>query len=135
MAMAMDDKRTLLVDCDLRRPSQHRLLQIPRDVGFTTVVTGTHRLEDAILPTAVPNLYVLPSGPTPPNPSEVLNSQHSRDLFRRFADEYDIVIVDCPPCAGLGDVQVIATFVDGVVLVASIGETLRPHLHLAMLRE
>lgn len=132
MAMAMDDKRTLLVDCDLRRPSQHRLLQIPRDVGFTTVITGAHKLEDAVLSTPVPNLYILPSGPTPPNPSEVLNSDRSRDLFRQFAEQYDVVIVDCPPCAGLGDVQVIATLVDGVVLVASLGQTLRPHLHLTV---
>ncbi|MDO8586152.1 MAG: polysaccharide biosynthesis tyrosine autokinase [Armatimonadota bacterium] len=132
MAMAMDGKRTLLVDCDLRRPSQHKVFQIPRDVGFTTVVTGQHKLEEAVLPTRVPNLQVLASGPIPPNPAEVLNSQRSRDLFRQFADQYDVVIVDCPPCAGLSDVQVIATLVDGVVLVASVGETLRPHLHLTV---
>lgn len=132
MAMAMDDKRTLLVDCDLRRPSQHKLHQIPRDVGFTTVVTGAHRLEDAVLPTKVPNLFVLPSGPTPPDPSAVLNSDRSRDLFRQFTAQYDVVIVDCPPCAGLSDVQVIATLVDGVLLVGSIGQTLRPHLHLTV---
>ncbi|MHB0999827.1 MAG: GumC family protein [Armatimonadota bacterium] len=132
IAMAMDGKKVLLVDCDLRRPSQHKLFKVKRDKGFTNVVTGACSLEDAILPTDVENLYILPSGPLPPNPSEFLNSQHSRDLLKRIGDSYDMVIVDCPPAVGLSDVQVISTIVDGLLLLVCMDRTLRPHLQITM---
>ena len=73
--MAIDDKRVLIVDCDLHRPSVHNLLNVTRDVGFTNVVLGTHTLEQAIMSTDYPGLDFLPAGTLPPNPSEVLNSR------------------------------------------------------------
>lgn len=132
IAMAMDGKRVLLMDCDLRRPSQHRLFNLVRDKGFTNVVTGTCSLEDAVLATDVENLFLLPSGPLPPNPSEFLNSQLSRDLFERVKGLYDMVIIDCPPSVGLSDVQVVSTIADGVLLLVCMDRTLRPHLQITM---
>ncbi|MBI2841774.1 MAG: polysaccharide biosynthesis tyrosine autokinase [Armatimonadetes bacterium] len=132
MAIAMDGKRVLLVDCDLRRPRLHKILNVSRDVGFSNVVTGAVPLEDAVVSTSVENLYCLPSGPIPPNPAEFLSSEHSRQFFRQVAERYDMVVVDCPPSVGLSDVQVISTLVDGLVMVASMGETLKPHLLLAL---
>lgn len=132
VAMAMDGKKALIVDCDLRRPTLHRKLSVSRDIGFTNVVTGACSLEDAIAPTSIENLYLLPSGPIPPNPTEILNSQRSRQIFSELRDMYDSIIVDCPPCVGLGDVQVVSNLVDGLILLIAMDKTLKPHLHIAM---
>jgi capsular exopolysaccharide synthesis family protein len=132
VAMAMDGKKVLLMDCDLRRPSQHKVFGIPRDVGFSNAVTGACKLSDAIMPTSVENLSIMPSGPIPPNPSEILNSVHSRQLFTDVADRYDLVIVDCPPCTGLSDVQVVSTIADGLLLLVCMDRTLKPALHMTL---
>ncbi|MHB1456520.1 MAG: GumC family protein [Armatimonadota bacterium] len=132
VAMAMDGKRVLLIDCDLRRPSAHRKLAVSRDIGFTNVVTNTCKLEDAIVQTSVENLFLLPAGPIPPNPTEILNSQRSHQIFDEIRDMYDAIIVDCPPCVGLSDVQVLSTLVDGLILLVAMDQTLRPHLQIAM---
>ncbi|MHB1002052.1 MAG: polysaccharide biosynthesis tyrosine autokinase [Armatimonadota bacterium] len=132
VAMAMDGKRVLIMDCDLRRPSVHRKLAVSRDIGFTNVVTGACKLEDAIAPTNIENLSLLPSGPIPPNPTEVLNSHRSREIFQQVSEMYDLVIVDSPPCVGLSDVQVLANLVDGMILLVAMDQTLKPHMHIAM---
>lgn len=132
IAMAMDGKRVLLMDCDLRRPSQHKVFKVSRDIGFTNVLTGVCKVEDAIIKTNVENLWLLPSGPIPPNPSEILNSEHSREFFNSLRDKYDLIIVDCPPCTGLSDVQVVATIADALLLLVCMDRTLKPHLHMAL---
>jgi polysaccharide biosynthesis transport protein len=130
MAMAMDGKRVLLVDCDLRRPSAHKKMNVSRSVGLTNVVTGACSIEEAIVPTSIENVYCMPSGPIPPNPVEILNSSHTREMFQSLTGRFDVVIADCPPCTGLSDVQVLSTYVDGLVLVVSMDQTLRPHLQI-----
>jgi capsular exopolysaccharide synthesis family protein len=103
----------------------HNLLNVMRDVGFTNVLMGTSKLEDAVISTEYEGLSFLPAGTLPPNPSEVLSSQPSRDLFKRLAKSYDIVILDCPPAAQLSDVQVISTIVDGMLLLVAINRTFK----------
>lgn len=132
IAMAMDGKKVLIVDCDMRRPSLHRVFGVSRSVGLTNVVTKKAKVEDAIFKTKIENLSVLPSGPIPPNPPEVLNSTHCRELLRGLTNDYDLVLLDCPPCAGLSDVQVVSTMVDGLLLIVSINQTLKPHLLITM---
>lgn len=129
-AMAMEGKRVLIVDCDLRRPAVHKALNISRNIGFTNVVTGTASLDDAVVSIGVDGLYCLPAGPIPPNPTEFLSSTKSRDLFEKLVGQYDLVIVDCPPTTGLSDMQVISTLVDGIILVVCMDKTLKPHLHI-----
>ncbi len=132
IALAMDGKKVIIVDCDLRRPSVHKWMGKPRDLGFTNVVKGLSTLDEAISTTEIENVSFLASGPLPPNPAEFLNSQHSRQIIRELAERYDLVIIDTPPAAGLSDVQVISTFVDGILMVITMSNTMKHYLQIAM---
>jgi receptor protein-tyrosine kinase len=106
IVMALDGRKVILVDADLRRPSSHKLLGLSNKFGFTSVVAGTRTLEDALQDTTTPNLRVLTSGPTPPNPPEFLNSKAARSLLREIRDMADIVIIDTPPGLVMADAQI-----------------------------
>ncbi len=125
IAYGLDGKRVLLLDMDLRRPAVHKVLGLNRDPGFTNIVTGNLKLEDAIVSTSFENVSALTSGPLQPRPNEFLNSRHAREVLDMAKDLYDVVIVDAPPSAGLSDFQVISTFVDGALLVVSLDETVK----------
>jgi len=128
-AVAMTGRKVLLVDCDLRCPSLHARLGVSNGIGFTDIVTGGVDPEIAIVETKFNNVYCLPSGPLPNDPSELLNSDESREALRKLSDIYDVVILDCPPCAGLSDMQVISTIAHGVLLVVTVDQTLKPSLY------
>jgi capsular exopolysaccharide synthesis family protein len=132
VAMAMNGTKVLIVDCDLRRPSLREGMGVMNNIGFTDLIKGDVTLEEAVFQTRVDNLYCLPAGNLPDNPTEVLDSVESRNLFESLSQYYDVVILDCPPCAGLSDMQVISTIVDGVVLVVSVNQTETPGLHDAL---
>jgi len=132
IAMAMEGKRVLLIDADMRRPSLHKLVGVSNESGLSTLLVGSSSLSEVIRLTNIENVECLPAGPPPPNAAELLNSDASRNLFRSIGNEYDVVVVDCPPSAGLSDVQVISTLVDGVLLVVSIDQTLKPQLDITI---
>ncbi len=132
VVMATSGKNVVLVDGDLHRPSLCRHLRIAADVGVTNVVTGNAALDQAIRPTQVEGLSLLPAGPLPPNPSDILNSQGMKALISDLAGKYDAVVIDCPPIVGLSDVPIIATLVDGILLVISAKETRRRLLKEAL---
>lgn len=117
VAMALDGKRVVVIDCDLRRPSQHTLFHLSNRIGFTSVVAGTTTLAETLQDTAIPRLRVLTSGPIPPNPPELLNSQASQSCLEQVMQQADFVIIDTPPALAISDAQVIATKVDAVLLV------------------
>jgi succinoglycan biosynthesis transport protein ExoP len=123
IAMAQAGQRVALVDCDLRRPRMHRIFGITNDTGVTTALIETGA--PAAHSTLVPNLHVLTSGPLPPNPAELLQSE----AFGRFLDDlkktYDRVIIDSPPIVPVTDAAVLATRLDGVVLVVRAARTKR----------
>jgi len=131
IVMALDGKRVLIVDCDLHRPSIHTLLKAPRGIGLTNVVMNTSTLDEAIVITDYPGLSFLPAGILPPNPSEVLNATPTRELFQQLAEMYDIVILDCPPCLKLSDVQIISTIVDGMLMLVAVKQTFKRGLQHA----
>jgi polysaccharide biosynthesis transport protein len=111
----------LIVDCDLRKPRQHQVFRVSNRVGLVNQLTGTADPEAVILPTEVPNLWVVPSGPTPPNPSELLASARMRDWLDAMRERFDYVIVDTPPALAVTDATLVGVLADGVVL------TLRSH--------
>ncbi len=115
-------KRVLLVDMDLRRPAIERYLGIKKKKGLTELLIN----EDMdIEPIVVEGLHVIPSGKLPPNPSELLDSNRTRELLNKWKKQYDIVILDSPPIMTVSDSRILATEVEETLLVASYGETNR----------
>jgi capsular exopolysaccharide synthesis family protein len=103
----------------LRHPTLHRHFGLSKDVGFTNVVAGEMTVEDALLDGGVPNLRVLLSGPPPPNPPELLNSRAGRAVVQRLRELSDFLVVDTPPATIMTDAHVVASMVDGVVVVVA----------------
>lgn len=129
IATAMLEKKVLVVDCDLRCPSLHKHMKLDNDIGLSSIATGVVSAEMAVRATEIGNVFCITSGPLPPNPAELLASQTCRDSLQALRNDYDLVILDCPPCAGLGDIQVISGYVDGVLLVVTVGQSLRESLY------
>ena len=108
---------TLIVDADLRRPVQHELFDIANKRGLTNYLTTDMQLEEVIVPTAVENLSVLPSGVLPSDAVGILNSQRMSDMIAELKLRYDIVFFDSPPMLGVSDASVIASEVDQTIIV------------------
>ncbi len=125
MVMAQNGRRVLLVDADLRRSHLHRVLGVPNLTGLTSLLLNEVDLQGCIVETDIPNLYVLPSGPAPPNPSELLGSQRMAQLIERLRSFADVVLFDVPPVLACADAMVLATKTDGVVLVIDSHSTRR----------
>ncbi len=126
ISFAREGKRVLLIDCDLRRPAQHRNFPlVSNHVGLTDVLTGKSSFDDAVQETTVPNLVLLTSGPTPADPARLVESLRLRQLLLDFRKQYDVVIVDTPPCLVVNDSIVIGRAVDGMILVVESGSTSR----------
>jgi len=110
--------KVLIVDCDMRRPRCHRSTGVENKPGFVRCLTGHVELADAILPVpGVPNLSVIPCGPIPPNPAEVLSAPLTVDLLRRLRSQFEYVLLDSPPLLTVSDSRILATLTDAVVLV------------------
>src|SRR5215469_5574855 len=132
IVLAQRGSRVLLVDADLRRPGLERMLGLRPKGGLSTLISGVEKAEDVIHPfTDVPNLWVLPSGPIPPQPAELLGSDVMRNHISRWRDEFDHVVIDSPPCLSVTDAVVLSTSVDRILLVARYGQTSKPALRRA----
>ena len=117
ISLAQLGQRVLLVDGDLRRPSIHKAFQIDPGPGLVSYLTGHRGWASVVLPTAVAGLDVLPCGPVPPNPAELLFSEHARTMLREAAERYQMVILDSAPLLNVADSRVLSVMVDGVVIV------------------
>jgi len=125
VTMAQSGGRVLIVDTDMRRPRLHKAFGVPNDLGVSSLVVGDGSLDAAVKSTEVPNLFVLPCGPVPPNPAELLHTGAFKDLLKSVSAKFDRVILDSPPIGPLTDAVILGTQVDGVVLVLKAGETSR----------
>lgn len=131
--MAMAGQRVLLIDADLRRPSVHRLFDLPDDFGTVDILTGERTLEEVIQPSHVPNLDIVVAGPTPDNPNELLGNGVLRRI-KELAADYDVIVIDSPPATAVSDPMVLSPMVDGVVLVVEANQTRRPVVQQAINR-
>lgn len=125
VTMAQSEQRVILVDCDLRRPTLHELFDLPNDAGLTSLILAQEDAEIPLLDTVVPGLSLLPSGPLPPRPADILGSRRMETIIARLRGAADIVLFDTPPVVAVTDAAVLATRVDGVLLVFHAGKTSR----------
>ena len=123
VVFAQQGKRVLLIDSDLRKPTVHYTFHTENHVGLSNVLTRQVTLQEAVKTSRQENLWILTSGPIPPNPSELLGSKGMNDLLDEVKNEYDFVIFDSPPVLAVTDTQVLSNLTDGVVLVISSGNT------------
>lgn len=118
IAMAQAGQRVLLLDCDLRRPRLHKVFSAPSHLGVSNAVLDLQSLDEALVSTEVPNLTLLPAGALPPTPAELLHSAAFGRLLDTLSERFDRVVIDSPPLVPVTDAAIIATRVDGVILVA-----------------
>lgn len=124
-AFAQTDETTLLIDCDLRLGRIHKIFGVSNDKGFSNLLASQSVVNcaDFIKKTPIPNLYVIPRGTVPPNPSELLNSTNTKRIINFLRENFSRIIFDGVPINGLPDSLIMASLVDRVVLVTTAGYT------------
>ncbi len=126
LTFAQAGKRVILLDADMRRPSLHRMFEVPNSHGLTTLLRADGTAISSIAHQSdEPNLKVITTGPLPPNPAELLGSQRMRDVLTRLLSEADLIVVDSPPLHAVTDAAVLASEMDGTLLVIHSGHTRR----------
>jgi len=128
VTMAQAGSKVVILDCDMRRPRVHNVFRIGRDTGVSTILVGTTEIEDTVVPFKISenlSLSIIPCGPIPPNPSELLGSKKMLSFIEALRKDYNRIIIDTPPITAVTDSSVIAQGVDGVVVVIRAGETPR----------
>jgi capsular exopolysaccharide synthesis family protein len=124
LVLAQRGGRVLLIDADLRRPGVDKLFGFRSRGGLSTIISGSDKFEDVIFPfPELPNLYILPAGPIPPHPAELLGSAVMKEHLVRWRDQFDHVIIDTPPCLSVTDAVVLSPQADRIILVARAGKT------------
>ena len=125
VVLAQLSRRVLIIDGDLRRPRLHKIFRVSNRSGLVNYLTSNVELESMVIDTKVPNLFVMPSGPIPPNPSELLASDRMRELLGALRERFDFVLIDTPPVLPVADAVILGTLADGVILCARAGVLLR----------
>ncbi len=135
VTIAQSGKRVILVDADLRRPTQHQIFGLKNNAGLTDMVRADEILANPPLQeTTVPHLQVLTSGQLPPNPAEILGSKRMSEILTALLEHADMLLFDAPPVLAVTDAAVLSQKVDGVLLVVSAGKTKRENAHKAQLQ-
>jgi capsular exopolysaccharide synthesis family protein len=128
VTLAQAGHETVIVDCDLRQPSQHDLWGLNNEQGLTTMLLDAAALENPPLqPVNVEHLHILPSGPLPPNPADVIGSRRMKDLIDALKSRAEYVLFDVPPVLAVTDAALLGINVDGMLLVLRAGSSRRDH--------
>ncbi|MCY6484373.1 CpsD/CapB family tyrosine-protein kinase [Clostridium aestuarii] len=122
ISMVQSDKKVLIIDCDLRKPTVHKKFKLSNAYGLSNYLVGEISLNQAVKQYS-DNLYILTSGTKPPNPAEMVSSKRMKDFLETAKKEFDHIIIDSPPVIAVTDAQVLSTLVDGVLLVIASGTT------------
>ncbi len=132
VAMAQGERRTIIVDADLRRPTLHQIFGVSNGRGLTTMFVEPEAMADPpLLETGVENLWLLPSGPLPPNPADLLGSRRMEEIINALRARADVLLFDAPPVVAVTDAAVLGMKVDGVLLVVTAGRTRRDDVQRA----
>lgn len=122
LCLAQGDKKVILVDCDLRKPSLHKKFKVSNIIGLSDVIIGKEELVTAIH-RYNKNLVILTSGKIPPNPSEMLSSKTMTVLLEELKNNFDYIILDTPPVQAVTDSQILSTKADGTIIVVKAERT------------
>ena len=122
---AQMERSVILVDADMRKPTEHHTFGVSNRYGLSSYLSQQSPLEDVMQQTNVPGLTVIPSGPIPPNPAEMVASKRMSGLIAELREQYDIILIDTPPLLAVTDAQIIATKSDGVLMVIDYGKVKR----------
>jgi succinoglycan biosynthesis transport protein ExoP len=125
VAMAQTKQRVVIVDCDMRKAMQHSIFSVDNEKGLANLLVGNADLESVIRDTDVPNLKLVSCGPTPPNPVELLKSSRMGEVLSELRNACDVILCDSPPVLPVADALVLASKLDGVLLVADLNHTAR----------
>ena len=126
VSLAASEYKTILIDADLRHPTQHRLFNIVNNVGLSDIIIKKLDWKTYVNETDVPNLFVISTGRTPPNPAELLGSNRMGDIMAEIRQEYDFVLIDSSPVLLVPDPVSLSKHVDGVIIVARYNFTTQP---------
>ncbi len=126
VAIAQSGKTVVVIDTDFRRPCVHKLFHLTAKQGLASVIGGDAELNDVIQPTSIPGLSVLPCGPIPANPAELLSMPGFQEALAVIREKYDYVIIDTPPLLAVTDPCVVVPHVDAVILTIRISKNVRP---------
>ncbi|SDN32558.1 capsular exopolysaccharide family [Paenibacillus sp. yr247] len=125
VAYAQENKKVLVIDADLRKPTLHHIFMKSNRVGLTNILANQNSLEEIIVSTDIPNLSLISSGPIPPNPSELLASRKMIELLKQLEQDFDLILIDSPPTISVTDSQILSTMCDGVLFVIHSGKVKR----------
>lgn len=123
LALTQLKAEVVIVDCDMRKPRIHKLLQLAKGEGLSTLLSSGGDLNRFISRTSVPHLSVIPCGFVPPNPSELISSENMKELLRSLSERFDYVLIDSPPLFSVSDPIILSTLVEGVILVVKSGQS------------
>ena len=124
VTMAQGGRKTILVDCDLRHPHQHEIFGVPAEPGLTNMMLDK-AAEPPLVGTGVDDLWLLPAGPLPPNPADLLGSRQMETIIASLKSRADMVLFDAPPVIAVTDAALLASKLDGALLVVSAGRSRR----------
>lgn len=128
VSLAQVGKNIILIDCDLRKPVAHKIFGLNNAEGLTNILTGQADYKDVIQKSAAPGLSVITSGPIPPNPAELLQSQNMRKLLAQLNGECDQIILDVAPVLPVADAMILAPYSDGIVMVVAVNQVSKDFL-------
>jgi polysaccharide biosynthesis transport protein len=132
ISFAQLEGKVLLIDADLRKPRLHKVFQTRNMIGLSSFLTGNVIFDEAILKTSIENVWIIPSGPHPPNPAELLNSKLMKDMLLRVKDRFDTILIDTPPILAVIDPLIVSSLADCTVMIVQAGRTTRRALARAV---
>lgn len=134
ISMVQAGQRICLIDSDLRRPRLHKVFGLRNDMGLTSYLAGDAGVDDIIHPTPMPGLFLVPSGPLPPNPAELLQTPKMGKLLGELRERFDRIVLDSPPVVMISDAVVLSQMVDGLVFVVKSNQVPRDVIQAAVRR-
>ncbi|MBU3180288.1 CpsD/CapB family tyrosine-protein kinase [Clostridium psychrophilum] len=122
VTMTSSGKRVVIVDCNFRRPTIHTMFSLSNSKGLTNILLQGRKIEDTVIKTCIPNLYVIPSGPLNPNSSELLGSIKMKEILNELTNDFDMVLIDAPSVLYISDAQILSALAQGTIIVTAYGK-------------